>query len=296
MTGLPIIFRHTVLSTFQKVFLFIFIYSVIAFSAFSHARDKPQLQLAKVYHQDVNIRQYWVSEKLDGVRGHWDGKQFLSRQGHVFSAPDWFTAGFPNIALDGELWIARGQFDKVSGIVRQNRTDKSAWRQVRFMLFDLPHSNRSFDQTLQMMEQIVADAQSEYLHLVEQRRVDNNVELNQWLDTVVAGGGEGLMLRLAHAKYLPQRSANLLKLKKYQDAEAVVLAHLPGKGKHKGRMGALKVRDENGVEFKIGTGFSDNQRENPPPIGSVITFKYFGKTANNVPRFASYMRVRYKSG
>jgi DNA ligase-1 len=83
-----------------------------------------------------------------------------------------------------------------------------------------------------------------------------------------------------------------LKLKTYEDAEAVVIAHLPGKGKYQGMMGALLVEMPDQRRFKIGTGFSDAQRADPPPIGSTITYKYFGKTSTQLPRFASFLRVR----
>jgi DNA ligase-1 len=112
------------------------------------------------------------------------------------------------------------------------------------------------------------------------------------LQAVVDGGGEGLVLHRADAPYAIGRSSALLKLKPLHDAEAVVVAHLPGRGKHAGRLGALRVRTPEGTEFQIGTGFSDAQREQPPRIGAVVTYTHRGLTAGEVPRFASFLRVR----
>jgi len=83
-----------------------------------------------------------------------------------------------------------------------------------------------------------------------------------------------------------------LKLKKYEDEEAVVVSYIAGKGRNKGRLGALVVKNEEGVVFKIGSGFSDAEGDTPPKIGDVITYKFIGKTKNKVPRFASYLRIR----
>ena len=57
-------------------------------------------------------------------------------------------------------------------------------------------------------------------------------------------------------------------------------------------LGALLVENGDGLRFRIGTGFKDKDRKNPPPIGTVITYKYFGKTNKGLPRFASFLRKR----
>lgn len=262
----------------------------------SYARERPSVQQASRYQSVDDIDAYWVSEKLDGVRARWTGKKLISRNGHSFNAPAWFITNFPTTPLDGELWIGRGQFELVSGIVRQHQPDDKLWQQVKYMLFDVPQSPEPFTKRIEQMEQLVQKAQVSHLRVIPQLRLNNETELQQLLEKVVANGAEGLMLHHGQAQYQDKRVAHLLKLKKHQDAEAVVIAHLPGKGKFTGMLGALKVRDAHGVEFKIGTGFSNEQRKSPPLIGSVITFKYFGKTSNNKPRFASFLRVRYEVG
>jgi DNA ligase-1 len=100
------------------------------------------------------------------------------------------------------------------------------------------------------------------------------------------------MLHLADAPYVTGRSDVLLKLKPLLDTEATVVAHLAGKGKYAGQMGALRLEMPDGTRFNIGTGFSDAVRKAPPPLGAIVTYTYRGLTSKGTPRFASYLRVR----
>jgi DNA ligase-1 len=126
---------------------------------------------------------------------------------------------------------------------------------------------------------------------VAQQRLADRQALAARLADVVQGGGEGLMLHRADAAWQPGRSDALLKLKPMHDAEAVVIGHVAGRGRHAGRLGALRVRGDDGSEFLLGTGFSDHQRDDPPAPGTVVTYRYRGRTAGGVPRFASFLRV-----
>ena len=265
---------------------------ILLCSSFTQSATPPKIQLATRYQQNINIQEYWISEKLDGVRAYWDGKNLISRQGNTFNSPLWFTKNFPATPLDGELWIAREKFSQVSGIVRTQKADNKAWENISFMIFDLPRSPDDFSQRIEQMKTIVKQSASPYLKMIKQEKVQNNVALQQLLETVLNQGGEGLMLHKGTAHYQTKRTKDLMKLKKHQDAEAVVLQHLPGKGRNSGRLGAILVKTPEGITFKIGSGFSDKERENPPPIGATITYKYIGKTKNGVPRFASFMRIR----
>ena len=249
--------------------------------------------LANVYRGDVDLARYWVSEKLDGVRALWDGAALYSRRGNRFNAPAWFVEGFPTAALDGELWMGRGTFEALSGAVRRQTPDDAAWRRIRYMVFDLPGLPEPFDERLRELERLLADAPPARIRLVEQFRVAGEAELMAKLDRVVAGGGEGLMLRDGRSLHRSGRSDDLLKLKTYEDAEAVVVAHIPGKGKYAGMMGSLVVEMPDGRRFKLGTGFTDAERRHPPPVGATVTYKHTGTTANGVPRFASFVRTRH---
>ena len=132
------------------------------------------------------------------------------------------------------------------------------------------------------------------MQVIEQFRVRNREELQQRLATVLKQRGEGLMLHRADALYATGRSDDLLKLKPWLDAEAKVIEHLPGKGKYRGMLGALRLEMQNGIRFNLGTGFSDAVRRNPPPVGVQVTYRYREINPNGVPRFASYLRVREK--
>jgi len=252
--------------------------------------DPPALLLAKTYTDEINITDYWVSEKLDGVRAYWDGERLTSRQGNVFQAPSWFVADFPANKLDGELWIARGAFEDTISTVKKHKPVDQEWLRVRYMVFELPEAAGTFTQRLEKLKTLVAH--SSYLQLIKQYRSPSLSALQSSLDEVVAAGGEGLMLHHADSLYRTGRSDVLLKVKKHQDAEAVVVGYLPGKGKHLGRLGALLLEMPNGKRFRLGGGFTDEQRDKPPAVGSLVTYKYYGFTQRGIPKFASFLRVR----
>ena len=179
----------------------------------------PAIPLANVYHPGVNLENYWVSEKLDGVRAYWDGEKLWSRGGHVYAAPDWFTAQCPSHPLDGELWNGRGRFAELSGVVRKAQPVDEEWRQVRFHVFDLPVPEKVFEQRYRQLKQLVEASGSPYLALVVQRPVASHPELVAELEQVVAAGAEGLMLKRRNSRYQAGRSDDLLKVKTHDDAE-----------------------------------------------------------------------------
>ncbi len=247
--------------------------------------------LAEPWDNAADLSGWWMSEKLDGVRAYWDGKQFLSRKGNQFLAPDWFIEGLPDVPLDGELWIDRKQFNRTSGIVR--RGDKpDLWNQLHYMVFDAPAVSGGFEERLRFLTDLLASRTPKFARKHDHELCRNLEHLRSELTRVEALGGEGLMLRQPGSKYQIGRSATILKVKNFHDAEGVVVGHQPGEGKHKGRLGALLIRLASGVEAKVGTGFTDKQRENPPPIGATITFRYQELSEAGVPRFPSYVGVR----
>ena len=255
------------------------------------AEESPNLMLAEIYRQGIETRDYLVSEKLDGVRARWNGKQLISRGGHVFAAPDWFTKDFPKIPLDGELWMGRGQYEKTASVVRKHQAHEG-WRKIRLMIFDLPEHNGPFSERVREMTELVTMVNSPFLVMIDQQTFDSQTALQKRLEAVVTQGGEGLMLNRKTALYTKGRSHDLLKLKPFDDAEATVIGYRPGKGKYAGHVGALKVQTDEGIIFYIGTGLSDAQRYHPPPLNSRITFRYQGFTKNRIPRFAVFLRVR----
>jgi DNA ligase 1 len=256
----------------------------------------PSILLANVLGPNVDVTQYLVSEKFDGVRAIWDGKTLRFRSGRDVAAPRWFIEKLPPEPLDGELWIARGRFDELSGLVRKHVPDDTEWRRVQYLIFEWPQSENSptmsFSDRVAQLKLIVERANFPALKVVDQFRVKDRAELKRKLDAVVKSGGEGLMLHLADAPYVTGRSDVLLKLKPLLDTEATVIEHLPGKGKHAGKMGALMLETKSGVRFKLGTGFSDAMRANPPDVGALVTYAYRDVTPQGKPRFASFVRVR----
>ncbi len=249
-------------------------------------------QLAKTYHSDIDIEAYWISEKYDGFRAYWDGEFLWSRQGNKFAAPPWFTEDFPSQPLDGELWIGRQQFQQLASTVSRAQAH-DGWRKVTFMVFDLPQSPQIFSQRLLQLRTLFANNSSPYLKLVPQFRFSSHDQLLEELELRVAAGAEGLMLHHDESIYRSGRRSDLLKLKPLQDAEARVVQHLAGKGKYQSMMGALLVELPNGLRFRLGSGFTDAQRQVPPEIGAIVTFQYSGFTQRGIPRFARFQRQRF---
>jgi len=247
--------------------------------------------LAREWVPGTDPAGWLVSEKLDGVRALWDGQRLRFRSGRDINAPAWFTRRLPPMALDGELWLARGRFDALSGIVRSTVSDDEAWRQLSYQVFELPGAGGHFeDRAARLARQVAAHGWAA-LQALPQQRVADAAALQRLLDQVVGGGGEGLMLHQALAPEVSGRTPLLRKFKPLQDAEAIVTGHLSGQGRLAGKLGALQVETEDGRRFQIGTGFDDAQRERPPAIGTRITYTHQGHTGSGLPRFASFLRV-----
>ena len=261
------------------------------------AESRPPLMLPNSYHPGVALSEYWVSEKYDGVRGYWDAEKLLTRGGQVINMPAWFTAGWPKTPLDGELWAGRGRFSAAVSTVRQQTPDDAAWRGMRFMVFDLPADSGVFNDRIQTLSKLLAQLALPWVQAVAQTRTASQPALQARLLQTVREGGEGLVLHRGASLYRGQRSDDLLKLKTHDDAEARVVAHIPGKGKYAGQLGALLVEipgldGKPAQRFKLGSGLTDAQRLNPPALDTLVTYRYRSLNDSGVPRFASFMRVR----
>lgn len=251
------------------------------------------LVLARLAPAHVDPTGYLVSEKLDGIRAYWDGTRLWSRNLLPLAAsPDFLARLPPGVALDGELWLGHGRFEALSAIVRRHNPSAADWHGIRYQLHELPGGAGRFDERVARLHDLVDTAGGLPLVVTEQRTLPDRVALQALLDAVVRAGGEGLMLHRADAPYVTGRSDWLLKLKPVHDAEAVVIGHTPGRGKYEGQTGALRVCDARGRIFLVGSGLTDAQRLQPPPVGAVITFSYRGETSSGLPRFATLLRVR----
>jgi DNA ligase-1 len=251
----------------------------------------PPMPLLGVWSDGLDPAGFLVSEKYDGVRATWDGATLRHRSGRPIPAPAWFAAQLPHTPLDGELWLARGRFDALSGIVRRARPVDAQWRQLRYMVFELPGAPGDFTERAKRIESIVRQSGSPQLVAVEQVPATDRDALRRRLALTVAQGGEGLVLHRADAPWITGRSDAILKLKPALDTEATVVAHHAGRGKYDGMLGAFEVRTPDGRRFLIGSGIPDTLRRDPPPIGSVVTYRYRDLTSTGLPRFASFLRM-----
>lgn len=256
------------------------------------AIEAPPLLLAQNYSEKFDPAPYLISEKLDGVRAVWDGNNLRFRSGRIIHAPAWFTAAFPKHALDGELWMGRRRFERVSAAVRRQTPRDAEWKKISYQLYELPNGEGDFSARILRLQASVAQANLSWLQVLPQWHVADKTALRSKLNQIVQGGGEGLMLHRADASWQTGRSEILLKLKPQMDAEAIVIAHETGKGKYQGMLGALLVETAEGQRFRLGTGFSDAQRRTPPPVNSTVTYRYRDVSSTGLPKFASFLRVR----
>lgn len=148
--------------------------------------ETPEVMLANVYRQHKDVTLLRVSEKLDGVRAQWDGRQLISRGGKLFIAPEWFVRNFPDKPLDAELWMGRGRYEDIVSVVRQLKPH-DGWKAIKFMVFDLPALGGPFTARVEAIRQL---AKTPCLDVIEQLRVDSNKALLQKLDDIAGQGGE----------------------------------------------------------------------------------------------------------
>lgn len=268
-----------------KILLFLLLSTIPA------QADPAGLMLPGVYSEANDISGWLVSEKLDGVRGYWDGRQLWSKNGTLLQPPAAFVDGLPDFALEGELWGGRATFEQTAAtVLRQQAHD--GWLQLRFGIFDVPAAAGGFTQRIEQAQAWLTAHPSRYAFVIPQVVIRDRAHLRQELQRIEQLGGEGLVVRDPHALYTAGRSTQILKVKEFQDAEAVVIAHLPGRGRNAGRLGSLLAELPDGTRFKIGTGFSDAERSNPPPPGTIITFRHHGYFRSGIPRFPSFLRIR----
>lgn len=254
----------------------------------------PGVMLAQTYNPDKHDVTGWLaSEKLDGVRAYWNGEQLVSRTGIAFTAPKFFTKGFPRYALDGELYLGRGRFQETSSIVRTEDDSNLKWMNLTYQVFDIP---------VPVSKCALVDVETEYLKPITFWDVPKNPNwITSKFTEITTKGGEGLMFRNPNAAYEYKRSWNLLKFKPEDELDAVVYGVTEGKGKHKGRIGALMVYLPSlesealpVIGFEVGSGLTDKERDLPDSEweGKTIRVAHMGFTDAGVPRFPTFRGVR----
>ena len=271
----------------------------------------------------------WLwSEKYDGYRSRYMGattSEFVSRANNIFTGvPDWFIKAMPpGINLDGELWIGRNKFE-ATGVVRKTKNkDPKEWIQVKYVVYDLPDEEGTFEERVKKMQKIVKDTRSRWniirkklpepfcnvespLIMAKQKVVNSQEELDIEYQEIIRNGGEGIMIRHPNSPYKDGRSDDLLKIKPTFDEEAMIIGYKEGKGKYEGMLGGFiceqlinmdkyHLRDQNENHNFTTSGMDDDIRENyqeTHPIGTVINYEHSGKTKVGKPRFARYVRIR----
>ncbi len=264
----------------MKIFLFIFLFLNLYCT---------ELQKAQIYDKSKhNIRNWYMSEKLDGIRAYWNGKELLSKNENKIYAPFWFTKDFPPFELDGELWTKRNDFENIQNIVLDiNPSIK--WNEISYNIFEIPNEKGNFDKRLEKIKLWLEKNPNNFIKIIPQKVCKNETDLDNYLKELIDKKAEGIMLKNPNLEYFNGRSENILKVKKFYDDEGLVIALNYSKD---GKFKSLKMKLTNGIIFNLGGGFSDIQRLNPPKIGDIVTFKYYDLTKNNKPKFASFLRVR----
>jgi len=247
--------------------------------------QKPNLFLLNKYSEDTNITGWYMSEKLDGVRAFWDGENLISRGGKIFNAPKFFTKKFPFHNLDGELWTKRDDFSNIISIVRQKKPH-NGWKNITYNIFEVPNADGNLSKRLSLVKE------TKYIKLIKQIKVKDKKHLDNFLNKIQKQGGEGVVVRNASLVYYTGRDNNALKVKRYIDEECEIVGYNKGHGKYDGLVGSFSCRMKNLQIIKIGSGLSQHEREIPPVIGTIITFKYYGLTSKGNPRFPVFLRVR----
>jgi DNA ligase-1 len=249
------------------------------------------LQKPKAYRGDEKIANWFMSEKLDGIRGFWDGKKLYTRKGVIINPPPWFVRDYPPFELDGELWSDRKSFEFIQSTVMKKKPSGD-WEKITFNIFEVPNAGGDFPSRLQKAKDWFAGHNNTTARIIPQIICKDKEHLMAFLNKIESQGGEGVIIKDPKVNYHGGRSPHVLKVKNFDDMEGVVMAINKGKGKFESVMGSLTVMLENRIVFNLGSGFSNNIRKNPPGIGSVVTFKYYGFTKNGKPRFPSFLRVR----
>ncbi len=246
--------------------------------------------LAKNY-DGRDLTGYLASEKFDGVRAFWSGKTLLTRNGKKLSPPPFWLENLPPFEVEGELFVGRGEFEKTSSIVKT--AGDSRWAEVKFLIFDAPSEQGGILERLKRVQIWLEKQKTSVVTLIKQHKLNSTQEAFDFLDEVVKRGGEGVVVRDAARSYEHGRSDSVLKIKKFDDSECEVVGEVEGKGRLKGRLGAVLCRDflTNQI-LRIGTGFSDSEREKGFEMGEVLTYKFNGRTKNGKPRFVRFWRKR----
>lgn len=267
-------------------------------------KEKPNLFSLTQYQATAKVKGWVMSEKLDGIRAYWNGRDLRTKQGHRIFAPQWFIADLPPFELDGELWLARGKFAETQAIVMDKKPSQE-WKRLTYQIFEVPNQQGGLMERLKVLDEFLIENPSQIVHIIPQITITDHQQIRSQLQLITQQGGEGVVIRNPNLAYVTGRQSQMQKVKVKQDAECKVVGYIEGKGKYLNQLGALRCEilpEERTRLFaslpagktiiRIGSGLSDAQRKTPPKLGEVVTFQYMGLTKNGLPRFPVFLRIR----
>ena len=232
-----------------------------------------------------------MSEKLDGIRGYWDGKKLYTKNGNLIHTPKYFTKNFPPFELDGELWTKRDDFENIQNIVLDKAPSKD-WKKITYNIFEVPNTKGDFLTRLKKAKEWFVKHPNEKVNIIKQIKCKDEEELNSFLEKIIDQKGEGVIVKDPTTPYHTGRSPHILKVKKFLDMEGKVIGY--NYRDDKKTIKSLQIELENKIVFNLGTGLSEKERLSPPKIGDMVTFKYYGFTKKGKPKFAGFLRIREK--
>ena len=149
-----------------------------------------------------DVAGWYMSEKLDGWRMLWDGENFISRQGKIFDAPEWFKNGMPNKVLDGELFLGRGMFNGIQAAM------SGGWSGLEFRIFDAPEIKGDYKKRLRSYR---LGKKPAHIRLVGHTLCEGIEHMMEYAAEIVTNGGEGVVLRDPRAIYKAGRTSDVLR-------------------------------------------------------------------------------------
>jgi len=232
---------------------------------------------------------WYMSEKLDGMKGRWIGGAFVTRSGQKIEAPDWFIKLLPEFDVDGELYFGKNSFHR-TGSLRSTSNSKS-WEQVVFNIFDVIDYKLTWLERQQKLIEEIKD--SDTVKLVRWKKIKSLQHLEEKYQKIVANFGEGIVLADPWGLYQDGHVNQILKYKAVQDCEAVIIGYRTDDNET--RLASFDVHPINEqtqkpntkITFNIGTGLKVTQRYNFRerfPIGTVVTYTYELMGKNGKPR------------
>eukprot|EP00026_Physarum_polycephalum_P004416 Phypoly_transcript_04435.p1 GENE.Phypoly_transcript_04435~~Phypoly_transcript_04435.p1 ORF type:complete len:688 (+),score=101.45 Phypoly_transcript_04435:123-2066(+) len=236
------------------------------------------------YHFDkINTDEWWLGEKYDGVRCCWnsDRKKVYARTGKEIQLPEQFTELLPSIYLDSEIWFGRGGFQDSVGVIK-GTTPFFQWPSLRLIAFDIPLSSLQEPYEERYAVLLQSSAQNHAFLVISGRAMHHMDNLYWFVQYVIDGGGEGVILQKRGSVYERGRSLSLIKLKTAAgDQEAIVI----GVGDHK----SVHLKLPTGLTFTVP---AENVHIPTPAPGDIVSFSYEANSRYDLPTNPQIYRIR----